>query len=66
MKSLIGREWRDSSDGKVIEVYNPATNELIDTVPSLTKEESKRLMYGDNNNGEYKKKSSIAQFRMQG
>ena len=39
MKSLIGKEWKDSSDGKVIEVYNPATNELIDTVPSLTVED---------------------------
>ena len=27
---------------------------------------SKRLMYGENQNGEYKKKSSIAQFRLQG
>ena len=36
MKSLIGSSWRDSSDGKVIEVKNPATNELVDTVPSLT------------------------------
>lgn len=39
MKSLIGKNWVDSNDGKVIEVYNPATNELIDTVPSLTKEQ---------------------------
>ena len=39
MKSLIGKEWRDAKDGKVIEVINPATNELIDTVPSLSKEE---------------------------
>ena len=39
MKSLFGGSWRDSSDGKVIEVRNPATNELIDTVPSLTKED---------------------------
>lgn len=37
MKSLIGKNWVDSEDGKVIEVINPATNELIDTVPSLTK-----------------------------
>lgn len=37
MKSLIGKNWVDSEDGKVIEVTNPATNELIDTVPSLTK-----------------------------
>ena len=39
MKSLIGKEWRDAKDGKVIEVINPATNELFDTVPSLSKEE---------------------------
>ena len=39
MKSLIGKNWVDSNDGKVINVYNPATNELIDTVPSLTKEQ---------------------------
>ena len=39
MKSLIGKNWVDSKDGKVINVYNPATNELIDTVPSLTKEQ---------------------------
>ena len=37
MKSLIGKNWVDSEDGKVIEVINPATNEVIDTVPSLTK-----------------------------
>ena len=39
MKSLIGKNWVDSKDGKVINVYNPATNELIDTVPSLTKDQ---------------------------
>ena len=39
MKSLIGGEWRDAKDGKVIEVINPATGELVDTVPSLSKEE---------------------------
>lgn len=39
MKSLIGKEWRDAKDGSVIEVKNPATNELVDTVPSLSAEE---------------------------
>lgn len=39
MKSLIGKNWCDAKDGSVIEVRNPATNELIDTVPSLSKEE---------------------------
>ena len=39
MKSLIGNNWKDAKDGSVIEVINPATKELIDTVPSLSKEE---------------------------
>lgn len=39
MKSLIGKNWVDATDGKVIKVYNPANNELVDTVPSLTKEQ---------------------------
>ena len=39
MKSLIGNTWRDAKDGAVIEVRNPATNELVDTVPSLSAEE---------------------------
>ena len=34
MKNLIGKNWMDASDGKVIEVTNPATNEFIDTVPN--------------------------------
>lgn len=44
MKSLIAGKWVDSSDGKVIEVKNPATNELVDTVPSLTKEDVNRAV----------------------
>lgn len=60
MKSLIGREWRDSSDGKVIEVYNPATNELIDTVPSLTKEDVEQAIdYADAHQKEWEAKSVI-------
>ena len=39
MKSLIGENWRDAKDGSVIEVKNPANGELVDTVPSLSKEE---------------------------
>ena len=39
MKSLVGKEWVDAKDGSVIEVKNPATNELVDTVPSLSAEE---------------------------
>lgn len=60
MKSLIGREWRDSSDGKIIEVYNPATNELIDTVPSLTKEDVEDAIdYADAHQKEWEAKSVI-------
>lgn len=44
MKSLVAGRWIDSSDGKVIEVINPATNELVDTVPSLTKEDTERAV----------------------
>ena len=39
MKNLIGREWKDSSNGVTIEVVNPATQELIDTVPNVTEED---------------------------
>lgn len=39
MKNLIGREWKDSSNGATIEVVNPATQELIDTVPNVTEED---------------------------
>ena len=39
LKSLIGKEWKDAKDGSVIEVMNPATNELVDTVPSISAEE---------------------------
>lgn len=44
MKSLVAGRWIDSSDGKVIEVINPATNELIDTVPSLTVEDTNKAI----------------------
>ena len=60
MKSLIGNKWCDSSDGKVIEVYNPATNELIDTVPSLTKEDVERAIdYADAHQKDWEAKSVI-------
>lgn len=60
MKSLIGNKWCDSSDGKVIEVYNPATNELVDTVPSLTKEDVERAIdYADAHQKDWEAKSVI-------
>jgi acyl-CoA reductase-like NAD-dependent aldehyde dehydrogenase len=36
MKMWIGGEWRDSASGAVIEVVNPATEEVLDTVPAGT------------------------------
>ena len=39
MKNLIGGRLVDASDGKVIEVTNPATGELIDTVPNATEQD---------------------------
>lgn len=39
MKNLIGYEWKNASNGAVIEVVNPATQELIDTVPNVTDED---------------------------
>lgn len=39
MKNLIGYEWLNASNGDTIEVVNPATQELIDTVPNVTLED---------------------------
>lgn len=39
MKNLIGGRLLDASDGKVIEITNPATGELIDTVPNSTEQD---------------------------
>ena len=35
VKNLIGYEWKEASNGAKIEVVNPATSELIDTVPNV-------------------------------
>ena len=39
VKNLIGYEWKEASNGAKIEVVNPATSELIDTVPNVTDED---------------------------
>lgn len=44
MKMLIGGEFRDASDGKVLEVTNPYTGELIDTVPAASREDVERAI----------------------
>ena len=38
-KNLIGNKWLDSQDGKVITITNPATGEVIDTVPESTQKD---------------------------
>ena len=38
-KNLIGADWKDASDKAVIKITNPATGELIDTVPESTKQD---------------------------
>ena len=61
MKSLIGNTWRDSSDGKVIEVKNPATGELVNTVPSLTKEDViEAINYAHEHKSEWENLSVVA------
>lgn len=44
MKNLIGNEWVDASNGATIEVTNPATNELITTVPDATVDDVDRAV----------------------
>lgn len=41
MQMLVGNEFRDSSDGHVINIVNPAYGTVIDTVPAATYEDVK-------------------------
>jgi len=44
MEMLLGGKKVGARDGKVIEVYNPATGELVDTVPSAAKEDIEKAI----------------------
>lgn len=44
MKMVIGGNKVDSSNGEVIEVYNPTSHEFIDTVPSATEDDVNRAI----------------------
>jgi len=44
MKMIISGRQTDASDGSVIEVTNPATGIVIDTVPAATEEDVKRAV----------------------
>ena len=39
MRNLIGNKWRDAENGKTVDVLNPASKKLIDTVPDSTLED---------------------------
>ena len=44
MKMLVGAGWADASDGKTMDIVNPATGTFIDTVPSATAEDVTRAV----------------------
>lgn len=44
MKMICSGKKIDSSDGKTIDVFNPITHELLDTVPSATPEDADRIL----------------------
>jgi acyl-CoA reductase-like NAD-dependent aldehyde dehydrogenase len=44
MRMLIDSDWVDSSDGTRIEVRNPATGEVIDSVPQASLEDARRAV----------------------
>ena len=39
MKMIINGKHVDASNGAVVDIINPATGEVIDTVPDCTKED---------------------------
>ena len=44
MKMLVGSSFVDASDGGTIDIINPATGKVIDTVPAATKEDVARAI----------------------
>jgi len=44
MKMLVGSSFVDASDGGTIDIINPATGKVIDTVPAATKEDVARAV----------------------
>ena len=47
-KMFIGGEWVSASNGAEIKIINPATEEVVDTVPSGTKEDAERAVQAAN------------------
>jgi len=44
MKMYIDGKWTDASDGNVLQVFNPATGQMVDTVPEATREDLDRAL----------------------
>ena len=44
MKMLIDSQWVEASDGAWMEVHNPATGEVIDSVPKGTLDDARRVV----------------------
>lgn len=44
MKMILGGKPTDAGDGRTIDVLNPITHEIIDTVPSATEEDVDRVL----------------------
>src|SRR5262249_25004909 len=44
MKMLVGRSFVEASDGGTIDIINPATGKVIDTVPAATKDDVSRAV----------------------
>jgi succinate-semialdehyde dehydrogenase/glutarate-semialdehyde dehydrogenase len=44
MKMIIGGIKADAGDGSVVEIFNPTTGKLIDTVPAATKEDVQKAV----------------------
>ncbi len=43
-KVLIGGRWTESESGEVLDVVNPATEEVVDRVPQCTREDAKAAL----------------------
>ncbi len=43
-KNLIGKNWVESSSGNILEILNPATGEVIDTVPESNEKDANKAV----------------------
>ena len=43
-QAYIGGKWCDADSGKVLAVHNPATGEMLGTIPDMGAEEARRAI----------------------